>query len=239
LFSEPQPSLRRLFDLRGFGWAPLEWSASGLRIAGTCTLADLAAWRAPVPLMAEPLIGACCRALLGSFKIWNEATVGGNVCLALPAGPMTSLAAALDAVAEIWEPDGLRREVPVSELVLGPGRSALAPGALLRAIRLPISPLRSRAAFRQLSLSTVGRSAAVVIAREDEDGAFVLTVTAAVPRPMQLRFACIPSEADLAQALDRARLDYYDDVHGDPRWRAQLTRVFAQEVRAELSSRGR
>ena len=33
LFSEPQPGLRRLLDLRGFGWVPLTESRGGLEIA--------------------------------------------------------------------------------------------------------------------------------------------------------------------------------------------------------------
>ena len=33
LYSEPQVGIRRLFDLRDFGWEPLEGSAAGLRIA--------------------------------------------------------------------------------------------------------------------------------------------------------------------------------------------------------------
>ena len=47
LFSEPQPHLRRLIDLRGFGWEPLEVSDEGLRIAATCSIADLYAFPGP------------------------------------------------------------------------------------------------------------------------------------------------------------------------------------------------
>ncbi|MGD0064976.1 MAG: FAD binding domain-containing protein, partial [Streptosporangiaceae bacterium] len=90
LFSEPQPDLSRLLDLRAFGWPPLRVSRDGLEIGATCTLAELARMRAP-QWRAAPLIGQCCAALLGSFKVWNAATVGGNLCLALPAGPMISL----------------------------------------------------------------------------------------------------------------------------------------------------
>ena len=39
---------------------------------------------------AYPLIWQCVNSLLGSFKVWNVATVAGNICMALPAGPMTS-----------------------------------------------------------------------------------------------------------------------------------------------------
>jgi len=63
----------------------------------------------------------------------------------------------------------------------------------------------------------------------------VITVTAAVRRPVALRFAGPPSAEELTRALDRAALVYHDDVHGDPRWREHLTRMYAAEVCAELS----
>jgi FAD binding domain in molybdopterin dehydrogenase len=164
LFSEPQPDLKRLLDLRAFGWPSLQASAGGLEIAATCTLAELARLLAP-QWRASPLIGQCCNALLGSFKVWNSATVGGNLCLALPAGPMISLTAALDGVCTIWGRGAPPRRVPVADFVTGPGRCALAPGELLRSVHLPVHALASVTAFRQLSLSDRGRSAAVVIGR--------------------------------------------------------------------------
>src|SRR5580692_5056072 len=99
LFSEPQPALRRLIDLTSLDWPGLEIGPTGLGIAATCTIAQLDAAALPVDWIAAPLIGQCCRAFLASFKIWNTATVGGNICMSLPAGPMISLASALDGVA--------------------------------------------------------------------------------------------------------------------------------------------
>ncbi len=98
LFSEPQPHLKRLLDLRDFGWTPLEVRDDGLRIAATCTIAELYGFVAPADWQAAPMIDECCRAFLASFKIWNTATVGGNVCMSLPASPMASLASSLEAV---------------------------------------------------------------------------------------------------------------------------------------------
>ena len=37
-----------------------------------------------------PLFDESIDCFLMSFKIWNTATVGGNVCLSLPAGAMVS-----------------------------------------------------------------------------------------------------------------------------------------------------
>ena len=235
LFSEPQPDLKRLLDVRTFGWPSLQSRAGGLEIAATCTLAELARLQAP-QWRARPLIGQCCNALLGSFKIWNEATVGGNLCLALPAGPMISLTAALDGVCTIWSPGAAPRRVPVADFVTGPGRCALAPGELLRSVHLPAQALASATAFRQLSLSDLGRSAAVVIGRRAVTDGVVITLTAATARPVQLRFAGLPADGELVAAIDAARPRWHDDVHGTPAWRAAVTRELALEVLADLAS---
>jgi len=169
------------------------------------------------------------------------ATVGGNLCMALPAGPMISLTAALDGVCTIWAPDGFERRVAVTDFVLAPQRSALRPGELLRAIDLPIAALRRRTAFRQISLSPLGRSGALVIGtRSPDDGAVALTVTASTPRPIRLAFARMPSQTALRDALEAAipRECYYNDFHGTPPWRRQVTLRFAEDIRIELGGNG-
>jgi len=234
LFSEPQRHLRRLVDLTALGWEPLHETGDGLDVAATCTLAQLAAWRGRPGWPGVTLVGDCCRALLGSFKIWNAATVGGNLCLALPAGPMTSLAVALDGVHTIWCPDGSQRTLPAREFVLDASVNALAPGELLRSTRLPAASLQCMTAFRQLSLSPVGRSAAVVIGRWSADRELIVTVSASVPVPVRISFTGIPEAAEPREALLSAIDEFYDDPHGDPAWREHLTLMFAEEVRAEL-----
>ncbi len=241
LFSEPQPELTRLIDLSTLGWQPLQATADGLEIGATCTVAQLDAFNAPATWIAAPLINQCCRAFLASFKIWNTATVGGNVCMSLPAGPMISLTAALDGTAVLWAQDGTERRVPIADFVTGPQRNGLKPGELMRAIMLPSTALTRRAAFRQISLATYGRSGALVIGTLASDGAFALTVTAATPRPMQFTFDALPSAHALQSRIDEeiGAAGWYDDVHGLPAWRRHMTLHFAKEICDELSGAAR
>jgi CO/xanthine dehydrogenase FAD-binding subunit len=237
LFSQPQPGVTRLLDLAAFGWTPVAEDADGVAIAATCTFAELARWRpahsaySPFALLAP----RCCHALLGSFKVHNVATVGGNICLALPAGPMTSLASALDGVVLLRGRDGTRG-MPAAEFVTGDGRTALRPGELLTHVWLPAASLSARTAFRQLSLSPVGRSAVLVIGRRDRFADTVVTVTASTPRPVCLRFPSPPTPAEAVAALDALAPRYLDDVHGSSPWRAAMTRRLIGEVLAELAS---
>jgi CO/xanthine dehydrogenase FAD-binding subunit len=238
LFSEPQPALSRLIDVTEFSWPMLEIHADGLEIAATCTLAKLAAAELPIGWRAAPLFGQCCRALLGSFKIWNAATVGGKLCMALPAGPMAALTTALDGTCTVWMPDGGERVLPASDFIVGPNQNALRPGELLRAISLPAAALQRLTAFRQISLTPLGRSAALLVGTLAPEGRFSLTVTAATRRPLRLDFAAFPSQADLRLALVEAIPEemYYDDLHGAPDWRRHLTLQLGEEIRHELRS---
>lgn len=242
LFAWPNPSLRRLLDLHAFGWPSLVERPDGLEVAATCTIAQLATLTPPPRWPALGIVRACCEALRGSFKIWNVATVGGNLCAALPAGPITSLAAGLGGRCLIWQPGGGERTAAVRDVVVGDCQNALSPGEVLRSILLPDAVLRGRAAIRQASLTPMGRSAALLVARTDPadlgDG-FHLTITAAVTRAITLSFSGgMPTAHELDDAIE-AHLtpgDYFDDVHGTPRWRRHLTRTLAQELRAELAA---
>ena len=234
LFSEPQPHLARLFDLQGFGWPAIEQDGEGVTIAATCRIADLERWAAPPGWPASALVPQCCRALLGSFKIWNSATVGGNICLALPAGPMTSLTAALEGSCRLWGAER-DRDVPIEDFIVGAGRNALRPGELLRSIHLPARALVKRAAFRQVSLTPLGRSGALLVGTRGADGGLRLTVTAATVRPVVLRFAALPDREALVAAVDAIPgALMFDDLHGRPDWRRRVTAHLATEILDEL-----
>jgi CO/xanthine dehydrogenase FAD-binding subunit len=241
LFSEPQAHLRRLVDLTDLKWPALTIGKAGLTIAATCTIAELDALVCPVEWLGAPLINQCCRAFLASFKIWKTATVGGNICMSLPAGPMISLTAALEGVCTIWKADGGEQKVRVVDFVTSNQKNLLTPGDLLRQIELPLAALKRRAAFRQISLTPVGRSAALLIGTVDSDGEFVLTVTASTARPVRIDFAVFPDAASLREAiLDGIPDDaYHDDVHGKPPWRKHMTLRLAEEIRTELVASAR
>ncbi|PJI84728.1 FAD binding domain-containing protein [Luteimicrobium subarcticum] len=233
MFSEPQPGVTGLVDVTGMGWVPWEGTLDGLRVAATCRVGELARMPAAHDWRAHPLFGQCCHALLASFKVWNLATVGGNVCNGFAAGALVSLCAALDAEAVLWPAEGGERRVAVADLVVGNGVTTLAPGEVLRAVEIPGRALRARTAFRKIALSAHGRSGAVVIGRLDEDGAFVLTVTAATSRPVVLRYAALPEAGavrDDVLAVDA----YFTDPHGPADWRRGVSAVLADEVLSEL-----
>ena len=239
LFSTPQIDTHTLIDLESLRWPALKATADGLDIAATCTIAELDRFQGPTEWTAAPLLRLCCHALLMSFKIYNAATVGGNICMSLPAGAMISLMASLEGVYTLWPQGGKPRKVGALDFVTGNHKNVLAPGELLRSIHLPASALTKRFAFRRSSLTHLGRSAALIIGTQTKNSdEFLLTVTAATVKPMQLRFDRLPSAEALRHAIGKAiqDADWFGYVHGSAPYKRHLTYYYAEQIRAELAS---
>lgn len=234
LYSEPQAGVTGLVDLTALGWEPLCVTDSTLSIAATCTLTELSTLEAGEGWLGHPLIWQCCTSLLGSFKVWNTATVGGNIALALPAAPMIALTSTLDAAAVVWHADGVSEtRTPIVDFVTGAQSTLLRHGDVIRSIEVPLSALRSRIGFRRISLSPLGRTATLVTARHDPSGEVIFTVTGGTVRPRQFRFDELPSAATLEQAV--LSIDgWHSDAHGAPDWRRAMSALFAEELRIEL-----
>lgn len=239
LFSQPQPDTRRLIDLSAMGWPDLVVDDAGLEIAATGTIERLITGRYPATWQAAPLFGQCARALLASSKIWRTATVGGNLCLGFPAGAMISLCAALDGQTVIWRADGSEESCAVTDFVTDVAVTALRPGDVLRAIRIPVSALTEPAVLRKVAYAPLGRSGAIVIARRrrNSDGAvagLTVTVSAGTRRPIVID---APDAASALAAVAAIPLsDYHDDAHGKAEWRRGITQHLAAEVVEELAS---
>lgn len=235
LYSEPQDRLHGLVDITGLDWPPLVCGGNGLEIAATCTLAELADTRYPARWQAARLFRQSCGALAASHKIRRTATVGGNVCLALPAGAVLAALVALDAAALVWGP-GTDYRVRLSRLVTGPGTTTLGTRDVLRSVHIDERNMSSRTAFRRIALSPHGPSGAVVMGRLDPDGPCRITLTAATTHPIVLEFPCVPPARELSATI--AELDmsiWYDDPHGAPGWRRHQTGRLAAEVADELA----
>ena len=234
LFADPRAHLRALVDLQTLGWPALTISEDGLEIAATCTLAELSRLPMQAGWAAHPLFYQCCTALFGSFKVWNVATVGGNLATSLPAGPMITLAVALDAELLVWRGDGSDEVVPARQFVTGNMTNVLEANDVLRSIRVPLTSLQATTAYRKIALSPLGRSGAVLAGRVDADGGFVLTVTAATLRPVQLRYSELPTADVLAG--DIGAIDcWFSDAHGAADWRRAMGLLLGEEIRAELA----
>jgi CO/xanthine dehydrogenase FAD-binding subunit len=195
---------------------------------------------APGNLRAGSLLQTSCEAFLASFKVWNSATVGGNICMSLPAGPMITMTVALEAVYTLWAPDGSERTVKAADFVTGNHQNILAPGEVLRKIDIPISALRKRHAHRRFTLTKLGRSTIFMIGTQASGaGDLLLTITAATTHPILLAFDSVPDAAELQERIDRLPDEvWFDDANGAPDHRRHLATHYAEEIRMELAAGG-
>jgi aerobic carbon-monoxide dehydrogenase medium subunit len=93
-------------------------------------------------VLADPLVNryapllAQATATVADRQVRHRGTVGGALAHADPAGDLPAVAIALEAVLEIVGPDG-RREVAAAEFFVDYLTSALGPGEVLVAVRVP------------------------------------------------------------------------------------------------------
>ena len=241
MFSTPQITTHTLIDLESLRWPALKATAKGLEIAATCTIAELEQFKAPAEWTAAPLLKLCAHALLMSFKIWNAATVGGNIVMSLPAGAMISLTTALEGVYTLWPRDEIPRKVTAIDFVTGNHQNVLRPGELLRSIHLPAQRADQGLRFPpQLAHPSRAVRRAASSGRKSKGGDdLTLTITASTPRPVQLHFDTMPTASALRHAIEAAIPDdrWFDDVHGSAPYKRHLTYYYAEQIREELAAK--
>lgn len=176
-----------------------------IRLGATVTHARLLAH----PLVRERL-PALARALavLGSPLVRNMGTLGGNIATASPAGDTLPPLYALDATVELASRQGTRR-LPLADLVLGPGRTALAGGEIVAAVLVSPPPPEALQHFEKVgrrdALAIAVASLAAVIVRDDAGRVTEARLAVGSLGPTVTR--CLRAEAFLrGRGLDRETL---------------------------------
>ncbi|HVP79874.1 MAG TPA: xanthine dehydrogenase family protein subunit M [Thermodesulfobacteriota bacterium] len=108
----------------------------GLRIGALTTIRAL---ETSVELQRKYRVISQAASQLGSVAIRNVATVGGNLCNALPSAEMSQALVALSAQVRIVGPGG-QRTIPLEGFFTGVGKTLLQPNELLLEILVPKSP---------------------------------------------------------------------------------------------------
>jgi xanthine dehydrogenase small subunit len=105
-----------------------------------------------LPVLAE------VASVVGAVAIRNRGTLGGNCVTASPAGDLLPVLLVTDAMIEVVGLGG-RRFIPAAEFWTGYRETALAPGELLAAVRIPLVP------DRQVRFRKIGTRRALAIAK--------------------------------------------------------------------------
>ena len=124
---------RRIVSLRRLPWRTLDWNGPSLTIGSTLSLRSLerdSGVRERIPGLYSAVRS------VGSVALRHQATLGGNLGRSAPASDLVPILLALDAEVELVGPSGERR-MSVDRFVIGSRRTALAPGELIRSVRIP------------------------------------------------------------------------------------------------------
>lgn len=192
-----------------------------------CLDSSLVREHAPILVRAQ--------AHLGGPQIRNMGTIGGNICTASPAGDGLPPLYALEAETVLRSKDAERR-LPLSECILGPGRTVLRPGEILTEIRLPMAR-----GFQVQHFEKVGRRNALAIAVVSlaalvrtgprgivQEARLALgSVGPTVVRPVEAEKALIgrklgPGALGQAARLIRAAVSPIDDIRATAAYRRQV-----------------
>jgi carbon-monoxide dehydrogenase medium subunit len=224
-------------------------TAEGLVIGAALPVAALRehpALRASFPGLAEAV------ALIGSEQIQGRASLGGNLCNASPAADTTPALLVNEASVEVAGPRG-RRLLPVAELCVGPGQSALRDGEIVTSIRLAPPPPRSADAYLRLiprsemDIAVVGAAVRLALAPDGRVRFARVALGAVAPTAIRVPEA----EAALAgTALDAAALTRLadavrraarpiDDKRGSAAYRRQVIGVLARRAALRAAERAR
>jgi carbon-monoxide dehydrogenase medium subunit len=186
------------------------------------------------PLVSQAL------AHVGHRQTRNRGTIGGSLCHLDPAAELPAVMLALDATLVI-EGQG-RRELAMAAFPAGFMTTALAPGELLTAIRLPLRPARTafvEMARRQGDFAVVG----VAVALGIEAGRIARAAIAVCglgdgpvrcPAGEALLVGRRPEpEAFQAAADEAGKLTAQSDMHAGEAFRHHLARVLTARALAE------
>ena len=188
------------------------------------------------PLAACPLLAEAA-ALIGNGRVRTMGTVGGSLAHADPAAELPAVAVALDAALIVRGAAG-ERVVPAGEFFLGPLTTALAPGELLVAVRLPVPGPRTGYAVEEFcrragDFAVVAAIAVVDLGPAGQIGRARVALAGVGSTPVRLRdleaalAGARPDPALFRRAAEAAARGLVppDDAHASAAYRRHLARV--------------
>lgn len=189
-----------------------------------------------------PALAAGAAAFAG-VQVRNLATVAGNVCNASPAGDTLPALLACNAQCLIVSSTG-QRWLPLDELFVGPGRTALDADEILTELRLPPPPPHTGGLYIKhsprgaMDISAVGVASVVSLADDGTCAAVRIALGAVAPTPLRAYGAegrlvgQTPSSANLSEAarLSAQSCNPIADVRSGADYRRDMVRVLTERT---------
>lgn len=226
-------------DLRG-----VTRDTDGIRIGATTTWTDII--RADLPAAFDGLKLAARE--VGAMQIQNRGTIAGNLCNASPAADGLPPLLTLDAEVELATAGGTRR-LPLQRFVLGPRRTARAPGEMVIAVHVPARSLQGQSHFLKLGardylVISIAMTAARLVIDDNRVTDAALAVGSCGPvatRLAEIEIQMIGHPLDISMITDEAvarAIDPIDDMRANAAYRAASAAELMRRTLKAFVSRG-
>jgi carbon-monoxide dehydrogenase medium subunit len=190
--------------------------------------------------------------LIGSTQIQGRATMVGNMCNASPAADSVPAMIAASAIVRVVGPGG-RREMPVEEMCIAPGKTSLAKGEIVTSVFLPKRPPHSGDAYlrfiprTEMDIAVVGAGVSLTLDGGGKCTAARVGLGAVAARPLLVTEA---ADALIGSAVDQAALERLaaaasdacrpiDDKRGTIEYRTKVAGVLARRAAEQALARAR
>jgi carbon-monoxide dehydrogenase medium subunit len=172
---------------------------------------------------------------VANLRVRNVGTLGGNLCFSDPHSDPATFLFALDAEVECRRGGAAARRLPIADFVVGPYQTALEPGELLTAIRVPLPAQGSRVVHKKFRFH---ERPAVTVTCAAGDGDVRIAVGSVGVRPVRASEAeRLAGGGDLAAAAEAAAevCGAVEDANGSVEYKENLVRVLVERALREAS----
>jgi carbon-monoxide dehydrogenase medium subunit len=197
--------------------------------------------RSPLVLERLPALAAMAQGV-ANIRVRSIGTLGGNLCFSDPHSDPATFLLALGAEVEY---DAKR--APFAEFLVGPYQTALEHGQLLRAVRIPVPPARTKIVHKRLALHERPAATVTCAVRVADGHVDVARIAVGSVGPRALRVveaerritgAPVDDEAALRTAAELAAeaSNAVEDANGSAEYKANLARVLVERCLREAVS---
>lgn len=233
-------SPKHLVDLSGLGLSYVRKEHGMIAIGAMATFAEIL--ESKVTRELDCLVQSAAE--IGCVQTRNVATIGGNICSAVPSADSAPPLLALDARVKIAGRNN-KRIVPLNEFFTGPKKNALKPTEIMMEIEVATLPPRTGTSFmkigRRQAMTLAVVSAAALISL-DKTGRMIenvrIALGAVAPIPLRAVKAesmlkgCEASEDLIERAAATAAEEAapISDLRATQAYRRQVSRVLVQRA---------
>lgn len=233
--------LTGIADLRG-----ITESADGWRIGATTTWSEVA--NAELPPVFDALRAAA--RVIGGMQIQNSGTIAGNLCNASPAADSVPPLLAMRARLELASANG-KRELGISEFIIGNRRTMLRPGEIVSAILVPKPKREAHSVFLKLGAReylVISIAMVAVILEVDDNVVSVASVAVGACSAVAQRLPYLEAEligrrlntalANRVEASQFEELQPIDDIRASAAYRREAAIVLVRRALTLLGRKG-